>query len=123
MCSLVMLFTGYFRPMVSRMANTMELINDVIIVNCSYFLIIFSAMVADPWTRYQSAWPLIGLVCFLILLNLSVIMVRGISSVIHTSKLRMLRYKNRKIAQKRARDRALMDKISQNLQKQRTLEI
>lgn len=76
-CSLIMIYTGYFRPFSKRLSNWIELMNDALTVLCSYFLIIFSNVVSDPYTRYVSGWPLIGLVCFIILINLLVIMYQG----------------------------------------------
>ena len=70
-----MIYTGYMRPFERQLANNLELINDTFIILCSYFLIIFSALVADAETRYISGWPLIGLVAILIGLNLTVIIV------------------------------------------------
>ena len=73
-----MIYTGYMRPYETKLANNMELINDSFIIVCSYFLIIFSALVSDAETRYKSGWPLIGIICFLIGLNLTVITYKGI---------------------------------------------
>ena len=73
-----MIYTGYMRPFELRLANNIELINDTFILIASYFLIIFSAMVADAETRYISGWPLIGLLALLVGLNLTVIMIKGI---------------------------------------------
>ena len=76
-----MIYTGYMRPYKLRLANNMELINDTFIILCSYFLIIFSALVSDAETRYKSGWPLIVLICFVIGLNLTVIIYKGVSEV------------------------------------------
>ena len=92
-----MIYTGYMRPFKLRLANNIELINDTFILISSYFLIIFSALVADAETRYLSGWPLIGLVTLLVGLNLIVIMVTGISSIICTCKLRFQRRRNTKL--------------------------
>ena len=73
-----MIYTGYMRPFELRLANNIELINDTFILIASYFLIIFSALVADAETRYISGWPLIGLLALLVGLNLTVIMIKGI---------------------------------------------
>ena len=70
-----MIYTGYMRPFELRLANTLELVNDTFIILCSYFLIIFSAMVNDAEARYISGWPLISIIAILIGLNLTVIMV------------------------------------------------
>lgn len=95
-CSLVMIFTGYMRPFETRMANTVELINDAAIVVCSYFLIIFSSLVADTETRYMSGWPIIILICSLILLNLGIITVQAVKQLIRSIRLRCRRHRYRK---------------------------
>ena len=92
-CSLMMIYTGYIRPMRLRQANCLELINDSLILVCSYWLIIFSALVSNAEARYISGWPLIGFMTILIVINLTVIMYRGITSIFHACKLRYLRNK------------------------------
>ena len=74
-----MIYTGYMRQFEVRLANNLELINDSFVILCSYFLIIFSSLVADPQTRYTSGWPLIGIIALLIGINLTVIMGKGIA--------------------------------------------
>ena len=124
-CSLVMIFTGYMEPLITRIANRMELINDAIVLMCSYFLIIFSSLVDDPETRYTSAWPLIGLILGLILFNLGVIMFRGIKSLIHHIKLRILRYKNRKFAEKKEFEKNLINAFNKRnlVMRQKALDL
>ena len=73
-----MIYTGYMRPFELRLANNMELINDTFIVLVSYFLVIFSNLVADPETRYITGWPCVVLICLIIALNLSVITYQGV---------------------------------------------
>ena len=89
------------RPLILPLANKVELVNDTFIILCSYFLIIFSGLVADAETRYTSGWPLIGLIALLIGFNFTTIMVTAISQVIHSCKLRCLRRKNRREMLKR----------------------
>ena len=78
-CSLVMIYLGHFSPFVSRLAGTVELINEVLIVICTYHLIMFTALVYDPGTRYLCGWPCIVVVFTLIAINLSVIVYQSIS--------------------------------------------
>jgi len=120
-----MIFTGYMEPLITRIANRMELINDAIVLVCSYFLIIFSSLVDDPETRYTSAWPLIGLILGLILFNLGVIMFRGIKSLIHHIKLRILRYKNRKFAEKKEFEKNLINAFNKRnlVMRQKALDL
>ena len=98
-----MIYTGYMRPFELRLANNLELINDTCIVVSSYFLIIFSALVADPEARYISGWPCIMIVCFIIGLNLSVMTLRGVGGLARAIKLRYLRNKKRKIMAERVK--------------------
>ena len=92
-CSLMMIYTGYIRPMKLRQANCLELINDSLIVVCSYWLIIFSAHVSSAEARYISSWPLIGIMTILVAINLTVITFRGITSIFRACKLRVLKNK------------------------------
>ena len=92
---MIMIYTGYMRPFITRLSNNIELINDSCIVVCSYFLIIFSPLVSDADTRYISGWPLIGIICFIISLNLSVTTYKAITNLIRYIRLRCTKYKNR----------------------------
>ena len=100
-----MIYTGYMRPFELRLVNNMELINDTLILIASYFLIIFSAMVADAETRYKSGWPLIGLLALIVAFNLTVIMIKSISKMIRACKLRLQRRRNRKLMHSRLKDK------------------
>ena len=104
-CSLVMIYTGYFRPYVLTVANNLELINDTFIILCSYFLVVFSGLVSDKQTQYICGWPLIGLLAILISLNLGVIMFKGISQMYRFCRLRIIRRRNRAIHAKRLREK------------------
>ena len=102
-----MVYTGYMRPYVMKLSNNIELINDTFIILCSYFLIIFSGLVADAQTRYISGWPLIAIVGMLILINLTVIMYKGISQIIRAIRLRVIRRRNRILMENRLRDKKI----------------
>ena len=93
-----MIYTGYMRPFEMQLVNKIELINDTVIILCSYFLVIFSGFVGDPEAKYLSAWPLIGLIFFFIGLNLIVVMGEAcrVKSVIRGIRLRLKRNKNRR---------------------------
>lgn len=101
----MVIFTGYFKPYQKKMVNILELINDSIIVVCSYFLIMFSDLVPDPETKYIMGWPLIALISTLILMNITVIVFKGIQSIVRKCRLYARRRRNRKLARKRILER------------------
>ena len=86
-----MIYTGYMRPFELRLANNLELINDTCIVVSSYFLIIFSDLVANSEARCIFGWPCIMIICFIIVVNLSVMTFRGVRGLARAIKLRYLR--------------------------------
>ena len=89
-----MIYTGYMRPYETRLANNLELVNETFIILCSYFLVIFSAFLSDAEARYISGWYLVGLVVFLVILNLAAIQFKGISHIVRYCRLRFIRHKN-----------------------------
>lgn len=96
-CSCFMIYTGYVRPFESAMNNNLELINECLVIMCSYSLIMFSSMVFDAQTRYECGWYLIALVIFTISMNLVVILVQTISKSLKHIKLRIIRAKNQAV--------------------------
>ena len=99
-----MIYTGYMRPYVMKLSNNLELINDTFIILCSYFLVVFSGLVTDAYTRYICGWPLIAIVGILIFINLTVIMYKGISQIIRAIRLRVIRRRNRKQMENRMKE-------------------
>ena len=91
-----MIYVGYFRPYELPLANKIELFNESLTIVCTYSLICFSAFVPDARARYLCGWALIGLICFLMLSNLTMIMIQGIKIIIRAIRLRLKRCKNRK---------------------------
>ena len=92
-----MIYVGHFKPFLSRYASMIELINEVLIVVCTYHLIMFTSLVYDPDTRYLCGWPCIIVVFALIAMNLSVIVYQAITSIIYKSRLKYKRYQNIKL--------------------------
>ena len=54
--SLVMIYVGYFRPFESNFSSNLELMNETLTLMCTYSLVMFSAFVPDPATRYECGW-------------------------------------------------------------------
>ena len=71
--SLVMLYTGYFRPYNIRFNNRLELINELLTLLCTYGLFMFSDFVPDAETRYKNGWPLIILITLTVAINTVII--------------------------------------------------
>ena len=74
-CSLIMIYIGYFRPFDKRLASILELVNEILILLCTYSLVMFTAFVPEASTRYLCGWYVIGLVFLLISINLVVIVI------------------------------------------------
>ena len=95
--------------------NRLEITNESLTMMCVYCVIPFTGLVSDAATRYACGWPLIGLVFFLVFLNLSIIVIQGVRMMIRSCRLYMLKKRyhkemmRRRLAkqEKRAMERAL----------------
>ena len=93
-----MIYVGYFRPFELPSANRVELINESLIIVCTYSLICFSAFVSDAETRYQCGWVLIVLIICIVIFNLILMVFDGIKSIKRAIQLRLIRRKNLRLA-------------------------
>ena len=96
--SLVIIYSGYFWPYILPFINTLDFVNEVLTLLCTYSLCMFSAFVPEARTRYLCGWQLIGLVSLMIALNLIIIIFTSIRSSINRCKLKCIRRRNLKQA-------------------------
>ena len=78
---------------------------------CCYSLIMFSAFVPDPFTRYQCGWQLICLMALTLGVNLSVIGVQAISGIYAKCKLCYKKRQAKKFMQNRLKEMELKKAI------------
>jgi hypothetical protein len=62
-----------FDPYESRTGGFMEKINDVIVLNLSYFLFVFSDYAPNPLVKYMFGWWYNGLLALMIGLNFGLV--------------------------------------------------
>lgn len=96
-CSLVMMFTGWYRPFIIPIHNDLEITNEVLILMNSYFMLIFSDFVIDKHARYICGWVNLGVICMLVLVNLTLIFCTTGALVLHKVKLMWLKRRQKKL--------------------------
>ena len=84
-------YLGYYKVFQQRLMNRLEMTNESLTMMCAYCVIPFTGLVSDAATRYTCGWPLIGLVFFLVLLNLTILVTQGIRMMIRSCRLYMLK--------------------------------
>ena len=100
-CSLVIIYTGYFMPFVSALSSRIELVNETMIIFCTYHLIMFTSLIADPETRYLCGWPLIFTVFILVVMNLVVMLSQALAQAFRKIKRQYMLRKRKLILQGR----------------------
>ena len=86
--SLILIYNGYFRPFVLPFINNLDFINEALTLICSYSLCMFSAFVPEARSRHICGWQLVGLVGFMIAINLAIIIFTTIKSSIRRCRLK-----------------------------------
>ena len=71
----IIIFKGWFRPFQDRWDNTMEIVNETLVLANCYFMVLYSEFVPDVYVRYKLGWINIALIGIMILIN--VIMIGG----------------------------------------------
>ena len=89
MMSLQLMFIAYTKPYIEPWMNRLEISNELLVLQNSYFLFMYSQgmilkknpiypripeMVKDEETQYKAGWAQVGLLGAMILLNLVVIL-------------------------------------------------
>ncbi len=65
--------TYHLNPYENSIGGYMAMFNETIVVFLSYFPFLFTNMVPEPETRYSVGWIFIGLVAFMVVVNLLVV--------------------------------------------------
>ena len=66
-------YKGYFKPLIGRKQNQIELFNEFMISCISYFLVLYTEMVDSESDKYFYGWIQVALVSFTFLINLFLI--------------------------------------------------
>ena len=69
---LVVIYSGIWRPLGTRLANRMNLFNEGMIMFISSLLACFTDAVRDELTKYKYGWAVISLIIFTMAVNLIV---------------------------------------------------
>lgn len=89
---LVMGYTTYVKPYVSRKANLQETLNEVNVVLASYHLFCFTEFVYDPYWRSKIGYSLITLIIVNIIYNCAMMSVTIVKEIKRETKKRYHQY-------------------------------
>jgi len=73
MLSLDLIYTGQVQPFASKFLNRMEMINNVFILLCSYYLFLFTEFVPSPEAKFNLGWSLVAVYWICIVFNTAVL--------------------------------------------------
>ena len=68
---IVVIYLGWVRPL--RVLNLIEVSNEVGILVCTYFYMLFTDVNLDSESKWVLGWYFIGTVCLVFLANLTVV--------------------------------------------------
>lgn len=88
---------GYCKPFALPSMNKLEIVNEALIMLASYCLMTFTGWLPDELLVYDCGWAMIGLILFMMALNLSLIIASTLRRVVWAVRMRRLRRKNLKL--------------------------
>ena len=98
----ILIFGGWYRPLEDPTSNTIEFINETLVLTNCYFLVLYTEFVPDVYMRYTLGWWNIGLIMLMILVNVITIGSNNLYNLYRKYKL----YKLRKAYMKNVAERA-----------------
>ena len=69
----MMIYTGFARPFLEPLHNSLELSNEILTLMNSYFLFLISDFVPDMKAKYYIGWVNIGIIVALLIVNMATI--------------------------------------------------
>ena len=100
----IIIFKGWFRPFQDRWDNTMEIVNETLVLANCYFMVLYSEFVPDVHVRYKLGWINIALIGIMILINVVMIGGKNVYAAYRKYKIaRMKRTHRLRIAEAAAR--------------------
>ena len=69
-CVITMLYTGIARPFIGIFHNNLEVVNELLILWNSYFMLLFSDFILNVNTRYMVGWANTGVIVALVVVNI-----------------------------------------------------
>jgi hypothetical protein len=95
----MLIYQGLNRPLIERLKNNIELVNEFCITNVSIQMLYFSDWCDDPQAKYMYGWHMCAMIAFNIAFNLYYVFYyggRGIYLVFIKYKNRISHYFNKK---------------------------
>jgi len=70
-------FSLAVKPFNSKLLNFIDIFNEISLLTCSYFLMIFNPII-EPDVRYEVGWYFVGLIVITIIVNFVLILGKSI---------------------------------------------
>lgn len=93
----IVIYHGYYMPMVQRIHNRIEIFNEVCIMYSSIAMLFFTDWVPSPETQLFYGWSMIALLIFNFTINLSFVFFYGFKSIYLVLKRYKVLYCNGKV--------------------------
>ena len=77
---------------------------------CTYFMVIFQALELHPRARYEAGWYLVAVILFMVLLNMTFMIVQTIKNALLKCRLKVKRGRNQKLMNEKIAMRKLIQK-------------
>ena len=68
------------RPFATKFQNYLEIFNETCVLATTYFILLFSDLIADIKIRYNLGWVMIGIVVFNILVNMVIMLIQTVKA-------------------------------------------
>ena len=75
---------------------------------CTYFMVIFQALELNPRARYEAGWYLVAVILFMVLLNMTFMIVQTIKNALLKCRLKVKRGRNQKLMNEKIAMRKLI---------------
>ena len=75
---------------------------------CTYFMVIFQALELHPRARYEAGWYLVAVILFMVLLNMTFMIVQTIKNALLKCRLKVKRGRNQKLMNEKIAMRKLL---------------
>ena len=83
---------------------------------CTYFMVIFQALELHPKAKYEAGWYLVAVISFMMLFNMSFMIVQTIQNALLKCRLRSKRRRNQKLMnEKMVMRKLLQEKLKEKL--------
>ena len=91
MSTLLLTFFFTIFPMTDKVNNSIQIINELVVLVCTWLMFWFTTFVGDPMLRYDLAWKFMIFIGANIVLNVSILLFSILRKVYQACKIAYLR--------------------------------